>query len=118
RAQRGDVDALAEAARTRSTIVFTGMGGSYHTCYTPVTLLGEAGIAAVMVDAAELLHFRRPILGSDTVLVAVSQSGESAEVVRLLQAPEWPRGRPFVASVTNGPDNTVARAADVAFDTA
>ena len=118
RAQGDGMAALAAAARSPSTIAFTGMGGSYHTCYTPVTLLGEAGIAAVMVDAAELLHFRRPILSADTVLVAVSQSGESAEVVRLLLESEWPRGRPFVVSVTNGRDNTVARAADVAFDTA
>ena len=117
RDQRRGVASLAAAARPGRPVVFTGMGGSYHTCYTPVTLLGEAGIPAVMVDAAELLHFRRPILRADTVLVAVSQSGESAEVVRLLQQSEWPRGRPFVVSVTNGTDNTVARAADVAFDT-
>jgi glucosamine--fructose-6-phosphate aminotransferase (isomerizing) len=118
RDQLSGVESLAGAARSRAAIVFTGMGGSYHTCYTPVTVLGEAGIPAVMVDAAELLHFRRPILRADTLLVAVSQSGESAEVVRLLQHVEWPRGRPFVVSVTNGVDNTVARAADAAFDTA
>jgi len=42
--------------------VFTGMGGSYHECYPPVTVLSEAGVPASMVDAAELLHFRLPAL--------------------------------------------------------
>jgi glucosamine--fructose-6-phosphate aminotransferase (isomerizing) len=111
------LQSLAAAARARPPIVFTGMGGSYHTCYTPVTVLGEAGIPALMVDGAELLHFRRPILHADTVLVAVSQSGESAEVVRLLRESEWPRGRPLVVSITNGLENSVARAADISFDT-
>jgi glucosamine--fructose-6-phosphate aminotransferase (isomerizing) len=81
-----------------------------------VTVLGEAGIPAVMVDAAELLHFRRRILRSGTVLIAVSQSGESAEVVRLMNG-GWPGAPPLVASVTNGMENSLARAAALPFDT-
>src|SRR5205085_2617679 len=101
---------------TGRTIVFTGMGSSYHACYVPVTSLAEAGVPAVMVDAAELLHFRRPMLDGRSVLIAVTQSGESAEVVRLVED-EWPAGRPLVVSVTNGVDNPVAGRADVALDT-
>ena len=70
-----------------------------------------------MVDASELLHFRRASLGAGDLLVAVSQSGASAEVVRLVEEP-WPgSGRPTVVSVTNGVSNRVARASDVALDT-
>jgi glucosamine--fructose-6-phosphate aminotransferase (isomerizing) len=99
------------------SLVFTGMGGSYDACYAPVTALAAAGIPGVMVDSAELLYFRRPMLAGGTLLVVVSQSGESAEVVRLIRELERSQQRPFVVSVTNGPENTLARFANVALDT-
>src|SRR5437588_672619 len=74
--------------RNGRQLVFTGMGGSYDTCYAPVTALASCGITGVMVDSAELLYFRRPTLAGSTLLVVVSQSGESAEVVRLVEALE------------------------------
>jgi glucosamine--fructose-6-phosphate aminotransferase (isomerizing) len=104
------------ALRNGRQLVFTGMGGSYDTCYAPVTALAAAGISGVMVDSAELLYFRRATLASGTLLVVVSQSGESAEVVRLIE--ELHRGPecPFVVSVTNGQNNTLARMANVMLD--
>ena len=36
------------------------MGSSYDACYPAVTALARAGVAATMVDTAELLHFRLP----------------------------------------------------------
>ena len=92
------------------------MGGSYDTCYAPVTALASHGITALMVDSAELLYFRRPILADNTMLVAVSQSGESAEVVRLIEELDQEPERPFVVSITNGLDNSLARLANVALD--
>ena len=49
--------------------------------------------------------------------MVVSQSGESAEVVRLVDELGPSTGRPFVLSVTNGLGNRLARRADVALDT-
>jgi len=105
------------AVRNGRSLVFTGMGGSYDACYAPVTALASAGITGVMVDSAELLYFRRPTLAGGTVLVVVSQSGESAEVIRLVEQLNGERGRPFTVSITNGLDNTLARLANVALDT-
>jgi glutamine---fructose-6-phosphate transaminase (isomerizing) len=103
-------------ARNGRPLVFTGMGGSYDTCYAPVTALAAAGITGMMVDSAELLYFRRATLSGETLLVAVSQSGESAEVVRLVEELDSGAGRPFVVSVTNGVHNSLARMANVALD--
>jgi glucosamine--fructose-6-phosphate aminotransferase (isomerizing) len=115
--QAGVLERLGEAGSAARTIVFTGMGGSYAACYAPVTLLAEASIPAVMVDTAELVHFRRRILDARSLLVVVSQSGQSAEVVRLVRESGWPSGRPTVVSVANGTDNPLAAAADLALDT-
>ena len=70
-----------------------------------------------MLDAAELLHFRTPILEHDALLVAVSQSGESAEVVRTVDRVRTGDTPPVVVAVTNGTENTLARAADHVLDT-
>jgi glucosamine--fructose-6-phosphate aminotransferase (isomerizing) len=104
------------AVRNGRQLVFTGMGGSYDTCYAPVTALASGGITGVMVDSAELLYFRRPTLTGGTLLVVVSQSGESAEVVRLIEALDRDGRRPFIVAVTNGLTNTLARSANVALD--
>jgi glutamine---fructose-6-phosphate transaminase (isomerizing) len=117
RTQADGLERVAAAARER-TVVFTGMGSSYDACYPAVTELAQAGIAAVMLDSAELLHFRTGMLGPGTVLVAVSQSGESAEVVRVVQEVRTRAAeQPTVVTVTNGTDNTLARLADLSFDT-
>ena len=102
--------------RNGRQLVFTGMGGSYDTCYAPVTALASYGITGVMVDSAELLYFRRPTLAGSTLLVVVSQSGESAEVVRLVEELDRGPERPFIVSVTNGSQNSLARLANVALD--
>jgi len=98
--------------RNGRQLVFTGMGGSYDTCYAPVTALASCGITGVMVDSAELLYFRRPTLAGSTLLVVVSQSGESAEVVRLVEELDRGPERPFIVSVTNGSQNSLARLAN------
>ncbi|HYG71645.1 MAG TPA: SIS domain-containing protein, partial [Actinomycetota bacterium] len=115
--QRDHLDRVREAAGQSRTIVFTGMGSSYDACYPAVNDLAGRGIAALLVDAAELLHFRRPILNAQTLAVIVSQSGESAEIVRLVSELAKQRARPFVVSLTNGLDNDLARRADVRLDT-
>jgi len=104
------------AVRNGRNLVFTGMGGSYDACYAPVTALASAGVTALMVDSAELLYFRRATLAGRTLLVVVSQSGESAEVVRLVSELDSGAERPLVVSVTNGVGNPLARLANVALD--
>ncbi len=108
--------AIAAAARGRH-LIFTGMGSSYDACYPAVTELAQAGIAATMLDTAELLHFRGAIASGDALVVADSQSGESAEIVRLLDHVRRDAAPPIVVAVTNGAVNTLARSADHVLDT-
>jgi len=122
RAGRGLVEQSEQLARLREavassrSILFTGMGSSYDACYPIVTTLAGRGRPCSMLDTAELLHFRMPLLQPDSLLVCVSQSGESAELVRLIE--RLPAGaRPTLAAVTNGSANTLAAGADIALDT-
>jgi glucosamine--fructose-6-phosphate aminotransferase (isomerizing) len=81
-------------------VVLTGMGSS-HLGLVPLHLrLVDAGLAPLTVESSELLHYQRRLLAAGTLLVLVSQSGRSAEILRLL---EVVRGR---GVVTIGLSNT------------
>ncbi|HEU4355188.1 MAG TPA: SIS domain-containing protein [Actinomycetota bacterium] len=114
--QRDVLGRVREAAAGR-TLVFTGMGSSYDACYPIVSDLAGRGALTLLVDAAELLHFRRPILTAGTIIVIVSQSGESAEIVRLAAEISGQPAHPPVVSITNGLDNGLAGLADLRLDT-
>ena len=115
-AQEAALGRVAELSAGR-TILFTGMGSSYDACYPAVTALAQAGIPALHLDAAELLHFRTGLLDAQTVVIAVSQSGESAEVVRVAEAVKAKAYPPALVAVTNGAANTLAAMADAHLDT-
>jgi glucosamine--fructose-6-phosphate aminotransferase (isomerizing) len=88
------------------TVVFTGMGSSLFAAYPAQTYLTGEGIRALVWETAELLHHHMRFLGLDTLLVVVSQSGETVEVVKLLEALP-PKSR--VLAVTNVEASRLAR---------
>jgi glucosamine--fructose-6-phosphate aminotransferase (isomerizing) len=116
-AQRSALVSVHEAMASCIETVFTGMGASYDVAHVPITLLTQRGVRAWNMDAAELLHYRLPAIGPDTLLICVSQSGESAEPVGVAQELRRWTLPPTVVSVTNGLDNTLARAATIRLDT-
>jgi glucosamine--fructose-6-phosphate aminotransferase (isomerizing) len=115
--QAAQLSDLRGAAAAAPAILFTGMGSSYDACYPAVTALSLRGVSCSMLDTAELLHFRLPALRSGTLLICVSQSGESAELVRLVEVLPASTAQPTLASITNGSANTLASAAAIAIDT-
>jgi glucosamine--fructose-6-phosphate aminotransferase (isomerizing) len=95
-------------ARRRFTrAVLTGMGSSYHVLYPACFELNRRGIRTLMVETSELVYSMPEVLDEETLVVVVSQSGRSAEVVKLLERPNLP---PLIA-VTNTPDSPLARGA-------
>ncbi len=115
--QLGGLERLSEAASGRPRLILTGMGASYHACIPVLNELAAAGVPAHLVNAAELLHFRRAILTEEAAIILVSQSGRSAELVELAGAVAAQPRRPFMASITNGSGNRLADLADVNLDT-
>lgn len=93
-------------------IVLTGMGSSNFLSHAGAVLLSGAGIPALAVNAGELLHFQLSLLTEKTLLVAISQSGESYEVVELLKWMRQQPVRPWVVGITNEAESTLAMEAD------
>ncbi len=109
----GEFHDLAQRLRGGSFthLVASGMGSSYAATYPLLTFLNGHGITAFGADGGELLHYRQGLIRPDTVLLLVSQSGESVELTRLVASR---RGRGFLVTLTNGLENTLARSADLA----
>ena len=91
------------------TVVLTGMGSSFHALHPLHVELINYGLTAMMVETSELLYYRNRLFDPKTLIVAVSQSGQSAEVVRLL---EINRGKSSVIAITNTPHSPLAERAD------
>jgi glucosamine--fructose-6-phosphate aminotransferase (isomerizing) len=62
------------------------MGSSLFAAYPAQAYLTERGVRALVWETAELVHHHLKIVRPDTLLVVVSQSGETAEVLRLLES--------------------------------
>ena len=104
---RGFAQAVAEGKYRR--IVLTGMGSSLFALYPlHLTLTGQ-GYPSLLIETSELIHYLETVLDSRTLVIAVSQSGQSAEVVRLLDVVG---GRAPLIGVTNNPDSPLAALAD------
>lgn len=88
-------------------VVLTGMGSSLHAAWPLHRALSHAGIGSHWLETAELLAGFEVLFQRDTLLVAVSQSGESAEIASLMR-----RAGEFghVIGVTNNETSSLGRA--------
>lgn len=92
-------------------VVLTGMGASYHAL-VPITLeLTAHDIRAQRIETSELLYHAPRLLHPRNLIVAVSQSGQSAEIVKLLDMTRAAHA-PCVG-ITNTPNSPLANHADV-----
>jgi glutamine---fructose-6-phosphate transaminase (isomerizing) len=66
-------------------ILFTGMGSSYFISYAATCLFNNHNIPSFAINAGELLHYQPSLTDSSTLLVCISQSGESYEIVKILE---------------------------------
>lgn len=93
-------------AREFGRVVLTGMGSSWYAQYPLHLALHRCGLSSSWVETSELLLGYESLYRTDTLVVAVSQSGESAEIVNLLK-----RRQEFgaILGVTNAPESTLGR---------
>ncbi len=95
-------------------VVVTGMGKSGIVCRKIAATLTSTGTAAVFLHAAEAGHGDAGVFVRGDTVLAVSSSGETAEVVRLL--PLIKRLDLPLVAMTGRNRSTLARAADVVLD--
>lgn len=105
-----DSPQLTEIARQLSSrnyqrIVLTGLGGSFHVLNPLYLYLARLGLPVVMAETSELIYFIPQLVSSRTVMLVVSQSGRSAEIIRLL---DQNGGQATILGVTNDATSPLA----------
>jgi arabinose-5-phosphate isomerase len=98
----------------RGRVIVTGMGKSGIICRKIAATLSSTGTSAWFLHPAEAIHGDLGAIREDDVVLALSYSGETEELVRLLESIR--RIGAKLIAVTGNADSTLARAADVTLD--
>lgn len=108
------VRAVERVLACRGKVVVTGMGKSGHVCRKLAATLASTGSPAIFLHPGEGAHGDLGVISAEDVVIAVSQSGETEELVRIL--PSLKRlGVPVIA-MTGRPKSSLGTAGDVCLD--
>ena len=126
-AEGSGVDALAAAIRNHlgsaviatveriraasGRVIVTGIGKSGHVARKIASTFASTGTPALYVHPAEASHGDLGMITKDDVIVALSWSGETAELKNLTDYSR--RHRIGLIAMTASPDSTLAKTADV-----
>ncbi len=66
-------------------IIFAACGTSWHSALVAEYIIEELARIPVEVEYASELRYRNPIINSDDVVIAISQSGETADTLAALE---------------------------------
>jgi arabinose-5-phosphate isomerase len=108
--------AVALVAACPGRVVWTGIGKSGIICRKLAATMSSTGTPALFLHPAEALHGDLGMVAAGDVVVAVSNSGETEELVRLVEVVK--RLGTTLISLTSNPDSALARNSDVHLDLA
>ncbi len=95
-------------------VIVTGMGKSGIICRKIAATLSSTGTPAFFLHPAEAIHGDLGMIQGNDVVLALSYSGETEELVRLLDYIKRLGAR--LIAMTGAPGSTLGQAADVALD--
>jgi len=99
---------------TRGRVVVTGMGKSGHVSNKIAATLASTGTPAFFMHPAEASHGDIGMITNNDLLLAISYSGETEEVITIL--PVVKRMGAKLLSMTGNPESTMAKLADAHLD--
>jgi arabinose-5-phosphate isomerase len=107
---------LFDVTENKGRVVVTGMGKSGHIGGKIASTLASTGTPAFFMHPGEASHGDLGMITKDDVVIAISNSGESDEIVKLL--PQLKRRGTAIIAMTGRADSTLSKAATVHLDTA
>ncbi len=103
--QKEAFDGLIRRIRESKKIIFASCGTSYHASLLGAYYLHRTGIETQTLIASEFRHFAN--IDKDTLIVALSQSGETMDVIDALKYAKERNGR--IVAVVNVPYSSIQR---------
>ena len=113
------IDARFERAveivrQCRGRVIVTGMGKSGIICRKIAATFSSTGTPAFFLHPAEAIHGDLGVIQADDVVIALSYSGETEELTRVLETIK--RIGSTLIAITGDVASTLGQAADVALD--
>ncbi len=105
---------ILEGTQNGGKLVFTGIGKSADVARKTVATLNSTGTAAAFLHAADALHGDLGLVSEGDVVMAVSKSGATAELIALL--PMLQARDLNLMAMVGRPDSPIGRAAGVVLD--
>jgi len=108
------VEAVEMMVQCKGRIILTGMGKPGFIARKISATLASTGSPSFFLHPAEAIHGDLGMVTQDDILIAISNSGETEEIVQLL-SPLKRMGVPMIA-LTSNVRSTLARHADIVLD--
>ena len=105
------VDLIVKALRNKGKLIVTGVGKSGNIGQKVAATLTSTGTPSVVLDAANALHGDLGLIADGDVVLALSYSGETEELLRIL--PAMKRLDAKIIAMTAHPKSRIARYSDV-----
>lgn len=106
--------AVALILQAKGRVIVSGMGKSGHVARKIAATMSSTGTPAYFVHPAEASHGDLGMVARDDVFLALSNSGESEELLRIV--PILKRQGARLIAMTGNPESTLGREADVHLD--
>lgn len=104
-----------EDIQSLTQVIVVGAGSSYHSGLVAKYAIERWSRLPVQVEMASEFRYRDPVLDRHTLVVAISQSGETADTLEAVRHAR--RLRASVLAVTNTVGSSIARESDATFYT-
>lgn len=108
------LSAIALILDCQGRVIVSGLGKSGHIGRKIAATLASTGTPAYFVHAAEAVHGDLGMITQNDVLIAISNSGESDELLTIIPQIKRQGGR--LIAITGNPDSSLAREADIHLD--
>lgn len=109
-AKLGGLDAVAEQIRTKKRIIIVGCGTAYYAGLVAEYMIEEYVGMPVEVEVGSEFRYRKPIIDQDTIVLAVTQSGETADTLEAVR--EGKRKGALTLGIVNTVGSTISRETD------
>jgi arabinose-5-phosphate isomerase len=104
------VESIVKCLGNRGKVVVTGIGKSGNIGHKIAATLTSTGTPSVLLDAVNALHGDLGVISDGDVVLALSYSGETEELLRIL--PAIKRFDVKIISMTAHPKSQIARSSD------
>ncbi len=106
----GGIEAVTEKLRNINRIIIVGCGTAYYAGLTGEYMFEECAGIPTEVEVGSEFRYRRPIIDAKTMLLAISQSGETADTLEAIR--EAKRKGALTIGIVNAVGSTIARETD------